>query len=107
VRAAQPSLHGRAAGLGAEAGSEEGRLPRSQGRDSIAAASALGLPFPSALPACDAALPRRTAAAEGSRAAPFFGLPPERHDVSDELIGAGKLTLGNWSFLRHAFSYSD
>src|SRR5690606_42127382 len=78
VRASQSSVRQRPAGIGAYAGSEKDFLPAGGRRDAVAAASAVGLPLSSTLSACDAALPRRAATAEGSRAAAFLGLPSER-----------------------------
>ena len=49
-----------------------------QGRNSFADESANGLPLPSALPACHAALLVGSSPAAGDRAGPAFGLPPER-----------------------------
>ena len=56
------------------AGRPAAHLRAGQGRDSLAARPAGGLPFPSALPACHEALPRGGAGAEGNRARPAFGL---------------------------------
>ena len=56
----------------------QAHLRADQGRDSLAAGSAAGLPLPSALPPRHGALPVGSAGAEGDRARPPLRLPSER-----------------------------
>jgi hypothetical protein len=62
-----------------------------QGRDSVAARGAFGLPLPSPLPACDADMPDHGTGAARNRAGAPIGLSPQRcrrvGDWSDHLTG--------------------
>ena len=82
VRATQPSLYQGAARRDPEARDNEAGLRSHQGRDSLAARSSARVPFPSALPAFDLALPGGSPSAAGSRAPPPFRMPPQRHAMN-------------------------
>ena len=77
VRGTEPSVHAGAADRGAAHRSQAARFRADQGRDSVAAGAAVGLPLSSALPACDAALLDRSAGVARDRAGALVGVPFE------------------------------
>ena len=75
---AEPSVHAGAAGRGGQGRARQAHVRADQGRDSVAARAAAGLPFPSPLPACDGDLPDDGAGVARNRAGTLVVLPPER-----------------------------
>ena len=77
VRSAQPSVHAGAADRSAAHRSQAARVRPDQGRDSVAAGAAAGLPLSPAVSVCDAALFNRSAGAARDRAGALVGVPFE------------------------------
>ncbi len=79
---AEPSVHEGAARRSRQGRAAEAHVRADQGRDPVAARPAVGLPFPSALPARDAALPRRRSGAARDRARADVRVPSQRRCVT-------------------------
>ncbi len=79
---AQSSLYAGTAGRSAEARSRQEDLCGDPRRDSVAIESAHGLPLPSALPACDAALHGGATVVEGDCTGKAIGVSSERYGVN-------------------------
>src|SRR6185295_5059660 len=82
IQRAQPPVHPGAAARNRGSRAEEADLRPDSRRNTLADGAAVGLSFPSALPVCDADMPRRGAAAGRDRAGAMVGLPSQRRGAA-------------------------